>query len=71
MASFLNWLAKSPEATVLKIALGAALGAILSWLMSADIHPLVVAIGAAVLPVCINYLNGRDLRYGHKDQIDG
>lgn len=70
MGNFLDWLAKSPEATVLKVAVGAALGAILSWLMSADIHPLVVAIGAAVLPVCINYLNGRDLRYGHKDQAD-
>ena len=70
MGNFLNWLAKSPEATVLKVALGAALGALLSWLMSSDIHHLVVAIGAAVLPVCINYLTGRDLRYGHKDEID-
>lgn len=70
MANFLNWLAKSPEATVLKVALGAALGAVLSWLMSSEIHPLVVAIGAAVIPVCVNWLNGHDPRYGHKDATD-
>ena len=66
-----KWLATSPEATFLKIALGAALGALLSWLMSAQVHPLIVGIGAAVIPVAINYLNGRDPRYGvGKDSTD-
>lgn len=32
--------------------------------MTADVHPLIVAIGAAVIPVIINALNGADPRYG-------
>lgn len=59
-----EWLASTPEGTFLKIALGAALGAVASWLATADIHPLVVAICAAVIPVAINYLNDQDPRYG-------
>jgi len=47
-----------------KIAGGAALGALLSWLTTADVHPLIVALGAAVIPVIINALNGDDPRYG-------
>ena len=59
-----EWLANTPEGTALKVALGAGLGALLSWLATADIHPLVVAICAAVIPVAINYLNDQDPRYG-------
>jgi len=59
-----KWLAWTPEASVLKIAAGAALGAIASWLATSDVHPLIVAVGAAVIPVVINYLNADDPRYG-------
>ena len=59
-----EWLANTPEGTAVKVALGAGLGALLSWLTTADIHPLVVAICAAVIPVTINYLNDQDPRYG-------
>lgn len=59
-----EWLYTTPEGTFLKVALGAALGALASWLATADVHPLVVAVGAAVIPVAVNYLNRRDPRYG-------
>lgn len=62
-----HWLAATPEGTAFKVALGAALGALASWLMTADVHPLVVALGGAILPVVINYLNGADPRYGRTD----
>ena len=32
--------------------------------MTADVHPLIVGIGAAVIPVLINALNSADKRYG-------
>jgi len=60
-----KWLADTWEGSLVKIALGAALGALGSWLATADVHPLIVAIGAAVIPVIINALNGQDPRYGH------
>jgi hypothetical protein len=59
-----HWLATTWEGSILKIAGGAALGAIMSWLATADVHPLIVAVGAAVIPVIINALNGEDDRYG-------
>lgn len=59
-----EWLANTWEGSITKIALGAALGAVLSWLTTADIHPLIVGIGAAVIPVIINALNQADPRYG-------
>ena len=59
-----NWLASTWEGSLVKIAGGAALGALLSWLTTADVHPLIVAIGAAVIPVIINALNTTDQRYG-------
>jgi hypothetical protein len=63
-----KWLAETWEGSLVKIAGGAALGAVLSWLTTADVHPLIVALGAAVIPVIINALNGDDPRYGrHSD----
>jgi hypothetical protein len=59
-----QWLANTWEGSLVKIAGGAALGAVLSWLATADVHPLIVAIGAAVIPVIINALNTTDQRYG-------
>jgi len=61
-----KWLANTWEGSIVKITAGAALGAIASWLMTSDVHPLIVAIGAAVIPVIINALNGADPRYGVK-----
>ena len=62
-----HWLASTWEGSIVKIAAGAALGALLSWLATADVHPLIVAISAAVIPVIINALNGEDPRYGRLD----
>ena len=59
-----QWLANTWEGSLVKIAGGAALGAVLSWLTTADVHPLIVAIGAAVIPVVINAFNTTDQRYG-------
>lgn len=59
-----KWLANTWEGSIVKITAGATLGAIASWLMTADVHPLIVAIGAAVIPVLINALNSADKRYG-------
>ena len=64
MNSFETWLAKSPTASFLKIAVAAALGALGSYMATAEMHPLVVALSAAVLPVVINWLNRDDSRYG-------
>ena len=61
------WLASTWEGSIVKITAGAALGAVLSWLMTADVHPLIVAIGAAAIPVLINALNNEDPRYGSVD----
>jgi len=62
-----HWLATTWEGSILKIAAGAGLGAVLSWLATADVHPLIVAVSAAVIPVIINALNGDDSRYGRLD----
>ena len=59
-----QWLAQTWEGSIFKIAAGAALGAIASWVVTADVHPLIVAISAAVIPVIINALNEDDPRYG-------
>ena len=73
MRRFEEWLATSAIGSFFKIAGGAALGAILSWLLTADIHPLIVAIGAAVIPIAINTINPQDPRYGTVDwdELDG
>jgi len=59
-----NWLARTWEGTATKAIIGAALGALLSWLVTSSVHPLIMAIGAAVIPVAINALNSSDSRYG-------
>jgi hypothetical protein len=59
-----KWLANTWEGSVFKIAAGAGLGALASYLMTSDVHPLIVAVSAAVIPVLINALNSADSRYG-------
>jgi len=65
-----KWLAETWEGSLVKIAGGAALGAVLSWLTTADVHPLIVALGAAIIPVIINALNGDDPRYGRHSNAE-
>lgn len=65
MREFEEWLATSPTASFLKIMVAAGLGAVASWAATAQIHPLVVAVAAAVIPVVINWLNPADVRYGN------
>lgn len=64
MRNFEGWLATSPTASFLKIAVAAALGALASYVATALVHPLAVAVCAAVIPVVINFLNPADQRYG-------
>lgn len=64
MDGFLTWLATSPNATWMKPALGAMIGAIASWAATSDMHPLFIAISAAVAPVLINWLNPAYVNYG-------
>lgn len=70
MRQFEEWLATSALGSFVKIGGGAALGALLSWLLTADVHPLIVAIGAAVIPIAINTINPQDPRYGTVDWDD-
>ena len=72
MTQFEAWLASSPTASFLKITLAAALGALGSYVATAQVHPLVVALAAAVIPVVINALNPADSRYGKgsRDHVD-
>lgn len=64
MEKFQKWLAATPEGTFFKAAAGAAIGAFASWVSTANVSPLVVALCAALTPVVVNYLNGQDPRYG-------
>ena len=69
-----KWLAGTWEGTATKAIIGAALGALLSWLTTSDIHPLIVAIGAAVIPTATDLLNRADTRMGlgkqpHSDDV--
>lgn len=70
MREFEEWLATSPTASFLKIMVAAGLGAVASWVATAQIHPLVVAVAAAVIPVAINWLNPQDNRYGKDSKGD-
>lgn len=64
MNKFLEWLARSPIATALKVGLAATLGWVLANVETFGLHP-VVAIGVtAAIPILINALNPADSRYG-------
>jgi hypothetical protein len=65
-----EWLAATWSGSLVKISLGAALGAVLSYVLTADVHPLIVAIGSAVIPILINAVNPQDPRYGDVDWED-
>jgi len=49
---------------MLKVAAGAGLGALLDWMLTSEVNPIVVVITAAMVPVIVNYLNPQDARYG-------
>lgn len=59
-----KWLARTWEGTLAKGVAGAALGALASWIATSDVHPLIVGISAAVVPVILNAWNKSDPRYG-------
>jgi hypothetical protein len=59
-----HWLATSPIASMVKIGLGAALGAFVDELANQGVGPIWVAVGAALVPIVINWLNPADPRYG-------
>ena len=65
-----EWLAASATGSFIKISIGAALGAALSWLTTSDIHPLIVALSAAVIPIIINTVNPEDPSYGTVNRED-
>ena len=70
MKTLEEWLAATWSGSLVKISLGAALGAVLSYVLTADVHPLIVAIGSAVIPIFINAVNPQDPRYGDVDWED-
>jgi heme exporter protein D len=49
---------------MVKIGLGAALGAFVDELANQGVGPIWVAVGAALVPIVINWLNPADPRYG-------
>lgn len=59
-----RWLATTWEGSVVKIAVCAALGALASYVATAQVHPLVVAVVPAVVVPLMNALNRQDPRYG-------
>jgi len=65
-AKFQVWLYRSPLASALKVALGAALGAAADQLATSNVSPIWVAVGAAAVPIIVNYLNPDDPRYGSR-----
>jgi hypothetical protein len=69
-----KWLAVTWEGTVTKSLLGALLGALGSWLATSQVHPLIVAMGAAGCTVLVNALNTEYPFYGkgakpHPDDV--
>lgn len=63
-----KWFAVTWEGTVTKSLLGALLGALGSWLATSQVHPLLIALGAAGIPVLINALNSEFPFYGRNAQ---
>lgn len=67
---FLEWLARSPLATAVKVGVSVILAmAVADWTATGSIsfdkwQTWVIAAAAAVLPVVVNYLNPSDDRYG-------
>jgi len=64
MKNFLAWLANSPFASAVKVAVGAGLSYVLDNVASFDLPPLALVAITAGVPVLINYLNSEDTRYG-------
>ena len=64
MIQFEKWLATSPLASALKIAVAGALSAVATYALTSGWDPLLVVVGTAVLTPIINYLNPEDTRYG-------
>ena len=63
-----KFLAVTWEGTVLKSLLGCLLGALGSWLATAEVHPLIVALGASAIPVLMNALSTSYTDYGRNKQ---
>lgn len=61
MNRFLAWLANSPYASIIKIAVGGALAAVLATITNADGTPvnnsLIVILGAALIPYVLHLIN--------------
>lgn len=61
MEKFWAWLANSPYASIIKIAVGGALAAVLATITNSDGSPnstaLIVVIGAALIPYFLHLIN--------------
>jgi hypothetical protein len=64
MNLFFNWLATSPLATALKVAVAASLSWVLDNQESLNVPPVALVAFVAAIPVLINWLNPEDYRYG-------
>lgn len=76
MNKFWAWLANSPYASILKIAVGGALAAVLASITNADGSPIDnsiwVVLGAALIPYILHLINPVSrAQYGlYKDGVD-
>lgn len=76
MNRFLAWLANSPYASIVKIAVGGALAAVLATITNADGSPvnnsLIVILGAALIPYILHLINpvSREQYAVYKDAVD-
>lgn len=76
MNRFLAWLANSPYASIIKIAVGGALAAVLATITNADGSPvnnsLIVILGAALIPYVLHLINpvSRAQYALYKDGVD-
>lgn len=64
MQKFLQWLAKSPTASALKVILAGGLAAAIDYVDSFHLPPTVALLVVAVVPVIIDALNPHDPRFG-------
>lgn len=64
MNPFFNWLATSPLATAVKVAVAASLGWLLDNQEALNVPPVALVGLVAGIPVVINWLNPEDYRYG-------
>lgn len=68
MEKFWTWLAVSPLAGAVKVAIAAALTFLINNIGSLGLDPAGQALGIAIFTVALNAVNPEDVRYGRKNE---